>query len=160
MGSMFNVLESASLEWPRQCVSCTSAAIEDIKAHAVTFAGLGHLIFGRRFKHFTKRLEFPICMRHRRTLLARHFGYFASFLALAVFGSLAYVAFFGPLGQLVASVSLVVAIVFLIVFLYFELTAPVRVWNGKPGYIWVAIRNDSYARLFAQANERCISEIR
>lgn len=94
------------------------------------------------------------------TLLAKRFGYFASFLALAVFGGLAYVAFFGHLGHLVASASLVVAIVSLIVFLYCELTAPVRLWNGKPGTIWVAIRNDNYARLFAQANERCFSEIR
>jgi hypothetical protein len=93
-------------------------------------------------------------------LLAKRFGYFASFLALAVFGGLAYVAFFGPLGHLVASVSVVVAIASLIGFLYCELTAPVRVWNGKPGYIWVAIRNDNYARLFAQANEGCFSEIR
>jgi len=160
MSSMFHVLESASLEWPRRCVSCGSAAIEGAQAHAVIFAGLGYLIFDRSIKHYTRRLAFPICRRHRMTLLARRFGYFASFLALAVFGSLAYVAFFGRLGHLLASVSLVVAIVSLIVFLYCELTAPVRLWNGKPGYIWVAIRNDNYARLFAQANERCISEIR
>jgi hypothetical protein len=93
-------------------------------------------------------------------LLAKRFAYFASFLALAVFGGLAYVAFFGRFGHLVASVSLGVAIVSLIVLLYCALTAPVRVWNGKPGYIWVAIRNDNYARLFAQANEGRFSEIR
>ena len=157
---MFQLLESASLEWPRRCVSCDSPAIEGAKAHAVIFAGIGLSIFGPSIKHDTRRVEFPICRRHRTILSAKRFGYFASFLAVAVFGSLAYVAFFGRLGHLVASVSLVVAIVSLIVFLYCELTAPVRVWNGKPGYIWVAIRNDSYARLFAQANERCISEIR
>lgn len=157
---MFHVLESASLEWPLRCASCGSAAIEGAKAHAVIFAGLGLLIFGRSIKHYTRRLEFPICRRHRMILLAKRFGYFASFLALAVFGSLAYVAFFGRLDPLVASVSLVVAIVSLIVLLYCELTAPVRAWNGKPGYIWVAIRNDNYARLFVQANERCFSEIR
>jgi hypothetical protein len=93
-------------------------------------------------------------------LVAKRFGYFASFLALTVFGSLAYVAFFGRLGHLVASVSLTVAIVSLIVLLYCELTAAVRVWTGKPGYIWVAIRNDNYARLLAQANEGCFSEMR
>ena len=157
---MFHVLESAALEWPRLCVSCGSPAIEGAKAHAVIFAGIGLSIFGPGVKHYTRRLEFPICRRHRMILLAKRFGYFASFLALAVFGSLAYVAFFGRLGHLVASVSLVVAIVSLIVFLYCELTAPVRVWNGKPGYIWVAIRNDDYARQFAQANQRCFLEIR
>jgi hypothetical protein len=52
------------------------------------------------------------------------------------------------------------AIVSLIVFLYCELTAPVRVWTGKPGYIWVAIRNDNYALLLAQANDGCFSEMR
>ncbi len=161
MSSMFHVLESASLEWPRQCVSCGSPAIEGAKAHAVILAGIGLLsIFGPSIKHYTRRLEFPICRRHRMILLARRFGYFASFLALAVFGGLAYVAFFGRLGHLVASVSLVLASVSLIAFLYFELTAPVRVWNGKPGYIWVAIRNANYARLFAQANEGSFSETR
>jgi hypothetical protein len=157
---MFHVLESAALEWPRLCVSCAAPAIEGPKAHAVIFAGIGLSIFGPGVKHYTRRLEFPICRRHRMILLAKRFGYFASFLALAVFGSLAYVAFFGRLGHLVASVSLVVAIVSLIVFLYCELTAPVRVWNGKPGYIWVAIRNANYARQFAQANQRCFLEIR
>jgi len=93
-------------------------------------------------------------------LLAKGFGSFASFLALAVFGGLAYVAFFGRLGQFVAPVYLAVAIASLIVFLYCALTVPVRAWNGKPGYIWVAIRNDNYARLFAQANEGCFSEVR
>jgi hypothetical protein len=157
---MFRVPESASLEWPQRCVSCTSTAIEGAKAHAVILAGIGLSIFGPLIKHDLKRIEFPICRRDRTILLAKRFGYFASFLALAVFGGLAYVAYYGQLGRLVASVSLVVAIVCLIVFLYCELTAPVRAWNGKPGYIWVAIRNDTYARLFAQANERCVSEIR
>ena len=157
---MFQVLESASLEWPARCVSCGSSAIEGAKAHAVIFAGIGLSIFSPSIKHYTRRLEFPVCRRHRMILRAKRFGYFASFLALAVFGSLAYVAFFGRLGHLVAAVSLLVAIVSLIVFLYCELTAPVRVWTGKPGYIWVAIRDDNYARLLAQANEGCFSEMR
>jgi hypothetical protein len=157
---MFHVLESASLQWPPQCVSCCSPAIEGAKAQAVIFAGIGLSIFSPGIKHYTRRLEFPICRRHRTILLAKRSGYFASFLALAVFGSLAYVAFFGRLGHLVASVFLVVAIVSLIVLLYCELTAPVRVWNGKPGYIWIAIRNDNYARPFARANEHRFSEIR
>ena len=157
---MFHVFESASLEWPPRCVSCCSPAIEGAKAHAVIFAGIGPSIFSRILKHNTRHLGFPICRRDRVILLAKRFGYFASFLALAVFGGLAYVAFFGRFGHLVASVSLGVAIVSLIVLLYCALTAPVRVWNGKPGYIWVAIRNDNYARLLAQANERCFSEIR
>jgi uncharacterized membrane protein len=93
-------------------------------------------------------------------LLAKRFGYFASLLALAAFGGLAYVAFYGRLDHHLTSVYLVVAVVSLIVLLFCALTAPVRAWNGKPGYIWVAIRNDNYARLFAQANERRVSEIR
>lgn len=160
MSSMFHVLESATLEWPRLCAACGSPAIEGAKAHAVIFAGIGLSVFGSGIKHHTRRLEFPICRRHRMILLAKRFGYFASFLALAVFGSLAYVAFFGRLGHLVASVSLVAAIVSLIVLLYCELSAPVRVWNAKPGYIWVAIRNDNYARQFARANQRCFLETR
>jgi len=157
----FKISKGEEMRWPKKCVTCGGNATTSNMAYGSSLAGYKFKLILHEFTHNTVDISYPICIKHKYTVMIIRALYYISGFAMLVFGLLTFVF----LVLLIANVpdsylfnhqeGLKFCFIFLISIIAFIVLwklQPIRLKNIGEYFITIVIRNEQYAQEFALLN--------
>jgi len=149
------------MRWPKKCATCGGNATTSYVAYGSSLARYKFKLILHEFTHNTADITYPICIKHKYTLMIIRALYYILGFAMVAFGLWTFIFLVFLISNVPDSYfsnhqeGLKVCFIFLtsiIAFIVLWKLQPIRLKNIGEYFITIVIRNEQYAQEFALLN--------